>query len=690
MAAENERKIAEYYIPNEALIRQEWEEAIKPITDARIAEQRKLLVELQKELNSLLGDTTPGPSTESNYEPEFGTQEQEEKAKTLRDLARDLADAYTAQTEALQRLGEQYQRQESFLRNRIEYYTREGASLEELAQADTDRAKLVLILGTQQQNLHDTAEAARQAIRNLQAAMEQLDTSTAEGAEAYASLNSALVEQQRIAEEASAEWWAIERKKAEVQNETNAISRYTIETLEELEKQYKDGTLTLDAYRLALEDLAAQGGLSTEALEKLTEAQEKLAETELDERLDALKDAFSNGLITIEQYAKGIQELGRQMTLTGQSAQTLQQEQLKALREFYSTSLKEEAERIEEAYETALDRIESDLESSLDRVDYELEQSLNRLERRLQREIAPLQAELDNLTKQETEIDREAARREHEQTLADLEEQRAYHALRLGREHEQALRDLEKQIAEENRRWEEQQQRWLIEDRKAYLEARIKQLEEEAEEERKRLQEQAEEQREMLQKQAELQREELKKHYEQVTQITEDGILDTIATLAATDQKWYATGRHLIDMLIAGMQSGDFAGIISQVEQVRQAALGYASTLAGLSFGGGSLMGYATGAWEIPHTQVAVLHPRETVLPAYAAEAFRNFAPAIGRLDQVIEAAVNRVIQAIQSRPAGEMKVYGAENAYIEDSVDMDAFSRSIVKQAVRLGAVRG
>lgn len=683
----------------------EYEAAIDSIAQARITEQRKLLADLQAELESLsasaessLNGYTQGVegAADATDDLDKKAEDAKESEESLADAARDLADAYTAQTEALQGIGDQYQRQEKLLRNRIEYNTREGASIGELLWADQDRLALVENLTNQQANLHDTAEAARQAVSNLTAELGNLDTSTEEGAQAYKELTDAIAEQRQIADDAAAEWWSLQKDIADVQSENNYASQYTIKKLEELEEAYEYGKLALKDYALILEVLGNQANLSTEALDALAEAQKKLDEMKFDETVEKLQDAFKSGFITTEQYVQALAALQKQGNLSRDAMKQLADEQKEALTDFYSDALEAELKRVEDTYNAAVDQIDSELDAAMDRLDRNLERSLDRIDRKLQAKIRPWQEELEALQGEQTENERDRALQEHEQTLADLEEQRRYHELRIGKEHADALRDLDKQIAEENRRWEQQQQDWILSDREAYLEERIQQAEDAAEEERKKVEDEAERQREALEKEAERQREDLEKHYDKVKEITEKGIMDTIAALASTDKSWFDTGKMLIDSLIAGLESGNVSGALQLIDEIRQAAQNAASAITGIDFDivpyttQQAIPAYDIGAWEIPRTQLSIVHPEEMILPPVAAKTFRSVIPMLGNLDRVIESAVNRVVQAITSQAGGPINIYGAQNAYLEDEVDADTLSRSIARNVMRLNAVRG
>ncbi|MTI83433.1 MAG: hypothetical protein FH756_05880 [Firmicutes bacterium] len=70
-------------------------------------------------------------------------------------------------------------------------------------------------------------------------------------------------------------------------------------------------------------------------------------------------------------------------------------------------------------------------------------------------------------------------------------------------------------------------------------------------------------------KEGEQERDELKEHYDRAREIAESGIMDVIASLAATEPEWMDTGKKLIGALIEGMESGDFSEVQRMVDRVR-------------------------------------------------------------------------------------------------------------------------
>lgn len=232
---------------------------------------------------------------------------------TATNQARMMAEAILAEVRALEELGAATEREINLREARMAYLTREGASVDDLNRADSDRAELLTLLTQRQQELAQQAKEARAAIERLRSVQASLNTATDEGKDAYEYLNREI---QRLTELAgtaenpvgrlSVEWWKLERQKADLQRESNAISRTTLERLSALETAYSKGTLSLEDYAAALGALSAQAGLTKEALESLQEAQAKVQAELWNQRLD---QALEDGRKALEAYSKAVDEV---------------------------------------------------------------------------------------------------------------------------------------------------------------------------------------------------------------------------------------------------------------------------------------------------------------------------------------------------------------------------------------------
>ncbi|MFZ3171970.1 MAG: phage tail tape measure protein [Carboxydocellales bacterium] len=187
------------------------------------------------------------------------------------------------------------------------------------------------------------------------------------------------------------------------------------------------------------------------------------------------------------------------------------------------------------------------LSDQLDSLDEAYRSTLSAIEDRSKETISALEDQIKAVDAAGKKSDREEAERKHNDKLAELEKNRLYHSERTGAEHIKALAETAEQVAEENRAWTLKQDEWSRQDKKEDLQEKIKDARDAAEQERKDLEE----------------------HYRLAKKIAEDGIFDVIAGLAATGPKWMETGKQLIAELIKGLESGDFTGINSKIDQIR-------------------------------------------------------------------------------------------------------------------------
>ena len=142
-----------------------------------------------------------------------------------------------------------------------------------------------------------------------------------------------------------------------------------------------------------------------------------------------------------------------------------------------------------------------------------------------------IQDQIDALENEGKQSDRDDTVTTHNEKIKQLLKDRHYHELRTGVEHKKAIEDIDKQIAEEKRNFQKQQDDWARDDLKENLQAQIDEVEDAGEEERKRLEE----------------------YYKQVTELANKGVLDTLATLAATNPQWLETGKNWIKNLMDGI-----------------------------------------------------------------------------------------------------------------------------------------
>jgi hypothetical protein len=243
----------------------------------------------------------------------------------------------------------------------------------------------------------------------------------------------------------------------------------------------------------------------------------------------------------------------------------------------------------------------------------------------------------------------------------------------------------------------------------------------------------------------EQERRELEDHYDKARKIAEDGMLDIIASLAATGPHWLQTGKNLIDQLITGLESGDFASVLSQIDKIKgnnQASVSPElpwqtiynknkdiwdrdSKLPGVKAGDkntwtqamldaakqneefrkkygftdtGKIPGYDKGGpiWE---TGLALVHKDEYMIPANLVDAIRRGAPAPaspgwvsggGNFAQAIEAASDRIVAAINAKMGVNIQnLLNIEHNDMGAEVDVDVLAGGLRRAIVNLAGAK-
>ncbi|ATW24179.1 phage tail tape measure protein [Candidatus Formimonas warabiya] len=256
--------------------------------------------------------------------------------------------------------------------------------------------------------------------------------------------------------------------------------------------------------------------------QKIAQEQEKKYNDAYQQAMDLMRHEINMASMSADQQIAYLEKVRERHEWTEQQKWQLE-EQLYNLRR---QQLSKYLEKLDEAYQDQVDDIN----------------------KKVEKKIEKLQDQIDSLDEEDTSSDREETERQHNQKIADLQEEYNYHDLRTGKEHEEKKNEILEQIAEENHQWELQQQKWEREDQKKHLQEQIDQTREWGEEEK----------------------EELQEHYDEAQKIAEESILDTIAALAATNPEWQKTGEDLIDALIEGLETGDYSGIRRDLERIKE------------------------------------------------------------------------------------------------------------------------
>lgn len=335
----------------------------------------------------------------------------------------------------------------SLLKTRIDYMTREGATVRDLNRADDIRLSLV---NEYKDLIDDLNSKIEEQYKKQREAKEELG----ENAEKQGLLNRILAESDD----------KITDYKEKVIEYTEAIGVLNDETYF-LSSAYERATKSLDHW-------TNMGVLSTE---QQIEATRKLTE---------YKD-----LSTDEQWK--IDE---------------------RLFDLYREGLMEQQQDIEKAYKKRIELIEKEADAA----------------------IKANQEKIDQLNKEKEIKDREEAEREHNKRIADLLEERQYHEVRTGEEHRKKIEEIDKKIEEEKTEWKNKQEEYRIEDK-------IKALEDENEE---------------IKKGADKDKKALEEAYEQMKEDFKAYNLDMIALAATYDEDYYDDGLTKGEQWLKGFEEG--------------------------------------------------------------------------------------------------------------------------------------
>jgi hypothetical protein len=266
---------------------------------------------------------------------------------------------------------------------------------------------------------------------------------------------------------------------------------------EELNRQMLAGEIATGKYN---EEMRNMGVLSKQLEGELFEI--KLEMNDLIAEVNKGADAFESvirpldhfarmGMLTVEEQIRALRRLKRSREIDMEEQWEIDER----LFEHYKDLLNEQKERIEEAYKERLKLLEETTDA----------------------QIKEIQRLIDALDVEATQEDREEAERQHNQKIAELLKERYYHELRTGIEHQREIERINQEIAEENIRWQLQQNEWAREDRRKEYEKQI----------------------EDIQEQAEKQRQEWEKAWERLEADFSEHNINMIAAAAAYDDDWY-------------------------------------------------------------------------------------------------------------------------------------------------------
>jgi len=393
------------------------------------------------------------------------------------------------------------------------------------AKAFIDRYK------TKAKGYESSLESYQATVKATQAELEQLKVREQlyEKTQQYDLLQKNLAQQVAVYTRQQNELHALNNKNREVLGKVNW-------EISELNRLYKAGYINTDTYNQSLQEL-------TEVKNKLTVDIQRNSAAWWENQSAIVDAGRAYAKVTQERVAK-LRELIRKEGELGRISLEQQIEYLSRLKKVYQLTTDEILE-IDQDIVKLRGKL---LDQSFKEVEKKYKDMMDKIDQEAKDKIKGLEDEIAKLDEEEKFDERADAEEEYNKRLAELQEERRYHELRTGKEHQDAIKEIDKKIAEEKRRWQEQQEDWAREDKKENLEKQIDDVKEAAEEERRKLEE----------------------HYEKVKEVAETGILDTIAAISATKPEWFETGKSLIDELIRGLESGDFTKVQEIIDSAKQ------------------------------------------------------------------------------------------------------------------------
>lgn len=508
--------------------------------------------------------------------------------KSLTDAIRDYIEEITKASKIHELVNKQRRREIDLAGRRMDYFSRENATIRERIMALDEEARLLPVLRQQQEGLHRQAEALREVKSKLISRQNSLNVSSKEGRDAYNMLQTEIERINDTLLNLSATWFDL----AEAQ-EVGISGLERIRKLREININLLESEIEYFTRSGASEEeLARAEDLRSTLINKLITLQQQYNNQirEQEEYIETLNKALRDGRITQEQWNKAIVEANDELAslkissmqnrgeleelektvrgveksfkdavdgikffsrlgiLTTKELIEYTRNAYRDLARYRDLSIDEERQKIlglADYYSDIFDGIRKSAEEAY-------QERIKALERSVEREISIYQRQLEVLDEEEQLEDREEARRQYEKRMEELAEERRYHELRTGIEHERAIQEIERQMTEEQRRWQLQQSEWEREDRREYLNKQI----------------------EDIRDRAEAQRKEWEKAYERMQADFDKHNIALLSAASAYDEKFFEDAKRKAELWIEGFKQvltpdflGDYLG--SMVDKAR-------------------------------------------------------------------------------------------------------------------------
>ncbi|WP_341479034.1 phage tail tape measure protein [Heliobacterium chlorum] len=416
--------------------------------------------------------------------------------------------------------------------------------LQQLAQAgvatEQQKAQLVDVrrqkaeqLVLQQQAMSLQADAERKAILELRKA--EASATDKDAAKQYRQEIDSL---RASVASLGQQWWQVEAQKLAIDEADQRMNEDAYQRAKELaEHEIKMGRMSSEEQIRLLDEIVDAHQWSAEMIRRIEEDKLSMFKKLYSEQAEAVREALNQRKEADSKAIDAEEQANRK----------------------YLESLKQKTEAEKKASEDRIQALEDEKEAVNESVDAQIE-AIQRL--------------MDALDDEQTQDDREAFTKQHNDKLAELAEKLRQEQMRTGEEHRLAVIDLQKQMADEEYNWQQTQDKWRRDDQKdAYqqqvdslkksADARVKAIEDEIDDLKRSNDEKAQEnddfyrqEEERLRNNLEAKKQANQQYYQETEKLISDKNLTLLAQAATANEGWYQTGLAWMQALQAGINSG--------------------------------------------------------------------------------------------------------------------------------------
>ncbi|OPX93303.1 MAG: Phage-related minor tail protein [Pelotomaculum sp. PtaB.Bin104] len=337
----------------------------------------------------------------------------------------------------------------------------------------------------------------------------------------------------------------------------------------DLNQQYESGTISQEQYNAAMEKISPAiqqlsqdvGNYSNtwwdaelsikQAMQSISKTHDDYLQKAFDDATKLMQYEVEMGRMSTEQQIAYLNDLTNAKIWSVEQQRELEKER----KQTYLEGLKEEMDSVKDAYDTRLKEIEAEIEAenkATETLKKNKQAEIDAIEESTNAQIDAIQALIDALDTEQETSDRKDAEREHNQKMADLQEQYNYESVRTGLEHQDKMADLQKQMADEEYAWQQKKEKWARDDQKKIYQDQIDALKKQADTRKTAIQAEIDD----LEAASEEKKQKLQDYYNEVQKLLSDKNLEMLASLATTDEQYYDRGINLIKSLVKGIKDG--------------------------------------------------------------------------------------------------------------------------------------